>query len=86
MLRSPIVLMIRPSEGNVKPGGPLVLMTGIDYVQVLSFTFSLSTPVVQWLSYSPLDPRFAGSMDFSERKNPENEFLRKGSKAVGPMS
>ena len=22
----------------------------------------LSTPVIQWLSYSPLDPRFAGSI------------------------
>ena len=27
-----------------------------------------------------------GSMDFSERKNPEYDFLRKGSKAVGPVS
>ena len=24
-------------------------------------------------------------MDFSERKNPEYDFLRKGSKAVGPV-
>ena len=44
-----------------------------------------STPVVQWLSYSPLEPRFAGSIPvgvdgfFSERKNPEYDFLRKGS-------
>ena len=50
-----------------------------------------SIPVVQWLSYSPLDPRFAssnpaGSMDFSERKNPEYDFLRKGSKAMGSVS
>ena len=48
-------------------------------------------PVVQWLSYSSLDPSFAGSnptgsMDFLERKNPEYDFLRKGSKAVGPVS
>ena len=54
-----------------------------------SFPLSQSTPVVQWLSYSPLDPRFAGSIPagvdgfFSERKNPEYDFLRKGSKAVG---
>ena len=40
---------------------------------------------------SPLDPRFAGSdsarLDgfFSERKNPEYGFFRKGSKAVGPV-
>ena len=27
-----------------------------------------------------------GSMDFSERKNPEYDFLRKGSKAMGPVS
>ena len=46
--------------------------------------------MVQWLSYSPLDPRFAGSNPamvngfFSERKNPEYDFLRMGSKAVGP--
>ena len=50
-----------------------------------------STPVLQWL-YSPLDQRFAGSITagvdgfFSERKNPEYDFLRKGSKAVGPVS
>ena len=52
----------------------------------------MSTPVVQWLSYSPLDPRFAGSIPagvvgfFSESKNPEYDFLRKGSKSVGPVS
>ena len=54
--------------------------------------FRESTPVVQWLSYSPLDPRFAGSIParvdgyFSERKNPDYDFLRKGSKALGPVS
>ena len=51
-----------------------------------------STPVVQWLSYSPLDPRFAGSIPagvdgfFSELKNPEYDFLRKRNKAVGLVS
>ena len=45
----------------------------------------------QWLSYLPLDPRFAGLIPagvdgFSERKNPEYDFHRKDSKAVGPMS
>ena len=51
-----------------------------------------STPVVHWLSYSPLYPRLAGSIPagvdgfFSERKNPEYDFLRKGSKAGGPVS
>ena len=51
-----------------------------------------STPVVQWLSYSPLDPRFAGSIPagvdgfFTGRKNPEYDFLRNGSKAVGSVS
>ena len=47
--------------------------------------------VMVWLSYSPLDPRFAGqtrsgSIDFSGRKNPEYDFLLKGSKAVDPVS
>ena len=27
-----------------------------------------------------------GRLNFSERKNPEYDFLRKGSKAVGPVS
>ena len=31
------------------------------------------------------DPGWGGWI-FSERKNPEYDFLRKGSKAVGPMS
>ena len=49
----------------------------------------MSTPVVQWLSYSSLDLRFAGSIPvgvdvfFSERKNPEYDFLQKESKAMG---
>ena len=47
--------------------------------------------LVLWLSYSPLDPRLAGSNlagvdGFSERKNPEYEFLWKGSKAMGAVS
>ena len=51
-----------------------------------------STPVVPWLSYFSLDPGFAGSNPavvdglFSERTNPEYDFLRKGSKAVGLVS
>ena len=65
-----------------------IVLTGI-LTENIKF---LSTPLVQWLSYSPLDPGFAGSIPagvdgfFSERKNPENDFLRKGSKAVGPVS
>ena len=56
------------------------------------FTSKESTPVVQGLSYTPLYPRFSsidsgrGRWIFSERKNPEYDFLRKGSKAVGPVS
>ena len=52
----------------------------------------MSTPVVQWLSYSPLNARFAGSNPaevdgfFSERKSPEYDLLRKRSKAVGSVS
>ena len=51
----------------------------------------MSAPVVQWLSYLRLDPRFAGSIPagvdgfFSERKNPEYDFFRKGSKAMVPV-
>ena len=51
-----------------------------------------STPVFPWLSYSPLDPRFAGSNPagivefFQSVKILEYDFLRKGSQAVGPMS
>ena len=56
------------------------------------YTTQMSTPVVQWLSYSPLNPRSVGlnlaGVDgfFSERKNPEYDFLQKGSRAVGPVS
>ena len=51
-----------------------------------SYCDFLSTPVVQWL-YSPLDPMFAGSNTAGvERKNPEYDFIRKRSKAVGPVS
>ena len=52
----------------------------------------MSSPVVPWLSYSPLDPKFTGSNPagvdgfFSDRKNPDYDFLRKESKAVGPVS
>ena len=39
----------------------------------------------------PLVPKFAGShpaeaVGYLGRKNPQHEFLRRGSKAVGPMS
>jgi len=39
----------------------------------------------------PLVPKFAGSnpaeaIGFLGRKNPQHAFLRRGSKAVGPMS
>ena len=49
------------------------------------------TPVVPWLSYSPLDPRFTGSNPagvdgfFSQRKNPEYDFLLKGIITVDPV-
>ena len=50
----------------------------------------MSTPVVIILATGS---EFAGSNSagvdvffFSERKNPEYEFIRKGSKAVGPVS
>ena len=52
----------------------------------------MSTLVVPWLSYSPLDPRFADSNPagvdgfFQSVKNPKYDFLREGSKAVDPVS
>src|SRR5215475_13952843 len=47
--------------------------------------------VVYWLACWPLVPKFAGSnpaevVGFFGRKNPQHAFLRKGSKAVCPMS
>jgi len=43
------------------------------------------------VAYWPLVPKFAGShpaeaVGFLRRKNPQRAFLRRGSKAVGPMS
>ena len=38
-----------------------------------------------WIRGSRVQTR-PGSVDFSERKNPEYDFLRKGSKAKGPVS
>ena len=61
-------------------------------IQKVSHKLKESTPVVPWLSYTSLDPRFAGSKSagvdgfFSERKTPEYDFFRKGNKAVGPVS
>ena len=44
-----------------------------------------------WVACLPLVPKFAGSnpaeaVGFLGRKNPQHAFLRRGSKAVGPMS
>ena len=44
-----------------------------------------------WVACWPLVPKFAGSnpaeaVGFLGRKNPQHAFLRRGSKAVGPMS
>ena len=67
----------------------ILLHTHISDASSRLCSFRRSTPVVQWLSYSPLDPRFAGSIPavvdafFSERKNRDYDFLGKGSKAVG---
>ena len=38
-----------------------------------------------WIRVSQVQTR-PGLMDFSERKNPEYDFIPKGSKTVGPMS
>ena len=47
--------------------------------------------VIQGVACWPLVPKFAGSnpaeaVRFLGRKNPQHAFLRRGSKAVGPMS
>ena len=50
------------------------------------------TLVVPWLSYLPVDLGFAGSNPagsvdfFSVRKNPEYDFLQKGSKDMDTVS
>ena len=71
---------------NISPTPFSKMMDG-----VLRSWYCLSTPVVQWLSYSPLDRRFVGSIPaevdvFLEHKNPEYYFLRDGIKAVCPES
>ena len=57
--------------------------------QLTPFFFDSSGPVVIILSSGyevrGFDPG-RGRWIFSERKNPEYDFLRKGSKAVGPVS
>jgi hypothetical protein len=55
--------------------------------QMPSFSAFGGLEVACW----PLVPKFAGSqpaeaVGFSWRKNPQHAFLRRGSKAVGPMS
>ena len=48
--------------------------------------------VVLWVACCPLVPKFAGSNPAEAvgflrvKKNPQHAFLRRGSKAVGPMS
>ena len=67
------------------------LYTDIVYRCVMYEEWWESTPVTPWLSYSPLDPRFAGSNPagvdgfLSERENSEYDFVRKGRKAADPM-
>ena len=53
--------------------------------------YLMSNPVVPCSSYSPLDPRFAGSNlagvdGFFQSVTILSDFLWKGSKAVGPVS
>jgi hypothetical protein len=55
---------------------------------ILRFLFSIS---IKWLACWPLVPMITGSppaeaVGFFGRKNPQHAFLRKGSKAVCPMS
>lgn len=53
-----------------------------DFLYLLKF----SSSVVQWLSYLPLDPRFASSNEAEGDKNSQQNFLWKGSTAVCPTS
>jgi hypothetical protein len=79
-----------------------ILSLGNMYVQPEHQTVRGSFPIshVRWVLSGfggledacwPLVPKFAGSnrtkpSDFSGRKNPQHAFLRRGSKAGGPMS
>ena len=71
--------------------------TGMELeMQPIAFFFSI--PLQAWIGFGglgvacwPVVPKFAGSnpaeaVGFLERKNPQHAFLRRGSKAVGPMS
>ena len=67
-------------------------MRSVGHISVINHTVSLrcgfgGLGVACW----PLVPKFAGSnpaeaVGFLGRKNPQQAFLRRGSKAVGPMS
>jgi hypothetical protein len=51
----------------------------------------MAVSVVKWLACWPLVPKFAGSnpaeaVGFFGRESPQHAFLRRGSKAVSPMS
>ena len=70
---------------------------GFHFGEEIVIVWTHNWPRPRWssgyqLSYSPRDPRFAGSIPagvdvfFSLCKNPEYDFLRMGSKAVGPVS
>ena len=59
--------------------------------KITTYSIYIQASVVQRLACWPLVPEFAGSnpaeaVGFFGRKNPQHAFLRRGSKAVGPMS
>jgi len=63
-------------------------MYAVDFVSIYVYIIGFSgLGVACW----PLVPKFAGSnpaesVGFLGLKNPQHAFLRRGSKAVGPMS
>ena len=76
-------LMLPCSLSNTEPVSSCSAMQ--DYLFYFFYVYVLL--VACW----PLVPKFAGSnpaeaVGFLGRKNPQHAFLRRGSKAVGPMS
>jgi len=64
----------------------LLLLMSVCYLQLRLLRY-----IYIYIYIWPLVPKFAGSnpaeaVGFLGRKNPQHAFLRRGSKAVGPMS
>ena len=82
-----LALVVRCAVPYNSAGMATVLCSCITVCVVLSFIGLNMLFIVEW----PLVPKFAGSnpgeaVGFFGRKNPQHAFLRRGGKAVGPMS